>query len=218
MVMIRTRIKFCGITRLEDVQAAVECGADALGFIFYPKSKRALTLEQAAALRSAVPAFVDVTALFVNADSGYVEEVISAVCPDVLQFHGNETPDECERHGRRYTKAFQVGAPNLSDRADILTACRNYAGASGWLFDSYSAGYGGSGHGFDLSLLGAVRNAHDARPVMLAGGLNANNVGGSIRLLRPYAVDVSSGIEESPGVKSHEKMAAFAHAVRDADT
>lgn len=213
----RTRIKLCGFTRAEDVQTAVAAGADAIGLIFFSKSRRAVAIEQARDLRKAVPAFVDVVALFVNPDPEYVQEVITQVKPDLLQFHGNESPQECERYGRRYMRAFRVGAPGMETRDEVREECRRYASASAWLFDSYSAGYGGSGEGFDLSLLAAVRNAADARPMVLAGGLSSANVADSIRRLRPYAVDVSSGIEDAPGIKSADKIQAFVEAVRGAD-
>lgn len=213
----RTRIKFCGLTRAEDVSAAIGAGADALGFVFFSKSRRSVGIEQVRGLRAALPAFVDAVALFVNPEPEYVQEVINTVSPDLLQFHGTEPPHECERYGKRYMKAFRVGGPGMETREEVLAECRRYHSASAWLFDSYSAGYGGSGEGFDLSLLGGVLNAHDARPLVLAGGLSAGNVAASIRKLRPYAVDVSSGIEEAPGIKSASKMADFFEAVRGAD-
>lgn len=213
----RTRIKFCGMTRREDVQAAIEAGADALGFVFFSKSQRGVSPERAREMRRAVPAFVDVVALFVNADPEYVQEVIKKVSPDILQFHGTESPEDCERHGMRYMRAFRVGGPGMETREEVLEECRRYSSASAWLFDSYSPGFGGSGEGFDLSLLSGVLKADDACPIVLAGGLNAANVAGNIRKLRPYAVDVSSGIEEAPGIKSAEKMAAFFEAVRESD-
>lgn len=213
----RTRIKLCGFTRKEDVRAAVAAGADALGMIFFAKSQRAVTISQARALREEVPAFVNVVALFVNPEPDYVEEVIAKVSPDLLQFHGNESPADCERYGRRYIRAFRVGSPDLETREEVLAECRRYSSASAWLFDSYSAAYGGSGHGFDHSLLGSVITAPDARPMVLAGGLSADNVADGIRRLRPFAVDVSSGIEEAPGVKSADKIEQFVQAVRSTD-
>ncbi|MFT0851038.1 phosphoribosylanthranilate isomerase [Achromobacter sp. F4_2707] len=213
----RTRIKFCGFTRLEDVKAAVEAGVDAVGVIFFSKSRRAVSIEQASALRAAVPAFVDLVALFVNADQAYVQEVIDTVSPDILQFHGTEQPFECERYNKRYMKAFRVGGPGMETREEVLEQCRRYGSADAWLFDSFSDSYGGSGEGFDLSLLGAVVNAPDARPIVLAGGLAADNVASQMRKLRPYAVDVASGIEDEPGIKSVEKMKAFSQAVSAAD-
>lgn len=216
-MITRTRVKLCGFTRPEDARAAVAVGADALGMVFFSKSRRAITIAQAKAIRETVPAFVNVVALFVNPDPDYVEEVIEKVSPDLLQFHGTESPRACERYGRRYMRAFRVGGPGMETREEVLEECRRYSSASAWLFDSFSAGYGGSGEGFDLSLLGAVRNAPDARPMVLAGGLAPDNVADSIRRLRPYAVDVSSGIEEAPGIKSADQMSAFIAAVRGAD-
>lgn len=213
----RTRIKLCGFTREADVKAAVAAGADAIGMIFFAKSPRALTISQARELREHVPAFVNVVALFVNPEPAFVEDVIARVAPDLLQFHGNESPEDCQRYGKRYIRAFRVGAPGLDTREDILDQCRQYASASGWLFDSHSPAFGGSGHGFDHSLLAPVCNAPDARPMILAGGLNADNVGDGIRRLRPFAVDVSSGIEETPGIKSVEKIESFIQAVRAND-
>lgn len=213
----RTRIKYCGMTRAQDVQAAVEAGADALGFVFFAKSRRGVSPQQARALREAVPAFVDVVALFVNPDPEYVQEVITAVSPDILQFHGTESPADCERYGKRYMRAFRVGGPGMETREEVLAECRRYDSASAWLFDSYSPGFGGSGEGFDLSLLGGVLNASDACPLVLAGGLTPENVAGNLRKLRPYAVDVSSGIEDEPGIKSAAKMVSFFEAVRESD-
>lgn len=214
----RTRIKLCGFTREEDVRAAVRGGADALGMVFYAKSQRSVSVAQARQLREAVPAFVKVVALFVNPEPELVQEVIDTVSPDMLQFHGDESPEDCERYHKPYMKAFRVGGPGMDTRADVLEECRRFSSADVWLFDSYSAAYGGSGESFDLSLLGDVLRAQDARPWVLAGGLNSENVAEYIRKLRPFAVDVSSGIEEAPGIKSAEKMAMFFEAVRGADT
>lgn len=216
-MITRTRVKLCGLTRPEDAEAAVAAGADALGMVFFSKSRRAVTIEQAKAIREAVPAFVDVVALFVNAAPEYVQEVIDEVNPDLLQFHGTESPQACERYGKRYMRAFRVGGPGMETRQEVLEECRRYESACAWLFDSFSPGFGGSGERFDLSLIAAVRNAADAKPMVLAGGLSAENVADSIRRLRPYAVDVSSGIEEAPGIKSAGLMSAFVGAVRSAD-
>ncbi|MDS1141772.1 phosphoribosylanthranilate isomerase [Pusillimonas sp. SM2304] len=212
----RIRVKICGLTRPQDVDAAVNAGADAVGLVFYGPSKRAVSLEQAIALRKAVPAFVDVVALFVNAAEDQVQEVIDQVQPDLLQFHGDETPAYCESFNRRYFRAFRVGGPGLDTPEQVLAACRKYASASAWLFDSYSTGYGGSGLPFDPALLRDVRQAADSRPLVLAGGLKADTVAQSVRALQPYAVDVSSGVEEAPGIKSAQKIAAFMKAVASA--
>lgn len=216
-MITRTRIKFCGFTRKEDIREAVSLGADALGMVFYSKSRRAVGIEQGHALRAVVPPFMNMVALFVNANPDYVAEVVGTVAPDLLQFHGTEPPEECERYGKRYIKAFRVGGPGMETRAEVLEECRRYDSAEAWLFDSYTPGFGGSGEGFDLSLLGGVINASDARPLILAGGLNTENVADHIRKVRPFAVDVSSGIEDGPGIKSADKMAAFVAAVRGAD-
>jgi phosphoribosylanthranilate isomerase len=152
-------------------------------------------------------------ALFVNPERAFVDEVIGARSPATLQFHGDETPDFCASFGTPYLKAFRVGAPGLDSRQGLLSHCLAFHSALGWLFDSYSPLYGGSGHGFDHSLLEGVRQASQARPVVLSGGLNANNVQAAIEATQPWAVDVSSGVELSPGVKSAEKMLEFVSAV-----
>ena len=213
MTSARTRIKICGLTRPQDVQAAVLAGVDAIGLVFYPPSKRSVTLEQAIGLRKLVPAFVDVVALFVNPSVQEVEQVIDQVQPDLLQFHGDESPAFCASFNRRYMRAFRVGGAGLDTPAAVLAACQQYSDASAWLFDSYSAGYGGSGLSFDPALLDDVRRAPDACPIVLAGGLKPDTVSGSVQALQPYAVDVSSGVEEAPGIKSAQKITAFTQAV-----
>ncbi|AEC19823.1 N-(5'-phosphoribosyl)anthranilate isomerase [Pusillimonas sp. T7-7] len=209
----RTRIKICGLTRPQDVDAAVLAGADAVGLVFYEPSKRSVSLEQAASLRRLVPAFVDVVALFVNASAKEVDQVIEQVQPDLLQFHGDESPEFCASFKRRHMRAFRLGGRGLDTPAGVLAACRQYPTASAWLFDSYSAGYGGSGLTFDPELLSDVRQAPDSRPMVLAGGLKADTVAQSLKRLQPYAVDVSSGVEDAPGIKSAQKIAAFVQAV-----
>lgn len=213
MKKIRTRVKICGLTRAEDVNAAVAAGADAVGLVFYPPSSRYVSPENACGLRNLVPAMVSVVALFVNASNEDVQQVIDQVQPDILQFHGDESPDECEQYGRRYMKAFRVGAPGLDTPQAVLETCRRYRSASAWLFDSYSAGYGGSGKQFDLGLLEMVIATPESRPVVLAGGLNVETVGAAIAQVAPFAVDVSSGVEISGGVKCAGKIRAFMQAV-----
>jgi phosphoribosylanthranilate isomerase len=215
---MRTRIKICGMTRPEDIAAAVEAGADAIGLVFYPKSKRYVSLAQAARLRRAVPAFVNVVALFVNADDDAVKQVIDTVDPDLLQFHGDETAEACQRHGRRYMKAFRVGGPGADTSERLALTCARYHGAAGWLFDSYSVGYGGSGLAFEHALLKDVRADAAGAPVILSGGLTPENVGPAVIALRPWAVDVSSGVEDSPGLKSAARIRDFVQAVRRADS
>lgn len=211
----RTRIKICGLTRPEDVHAAVQADADAIGLVMYSKSSRAVTLQHARVLRAAVPAFVSVVALFVNASEQEVQDVIAQVQPDLLQFHGDESPEFCQSFNHRYVRAFRVGAPGLDSPDHVLRECNLYRSASGWLFDSYSQGYGGSGRMLDPSLLQAVQNQSDGRGIILAGGLTPESVGASIQTLRPYAVDVSSGVESAPGIKSAEKIRQFVAAVRN---
>lgn len=217
MLQGRTRVKICGLTRIEDVQCAAQAGADAIGLVFYPKSSRLVSLEQARRLREAVPTMVDVVALFVNAQPDEVRAVIDQVRPDVLQFHGDETPEYCEQFGHSYWRAFRVGGPGLETPEAVLAACRPFQQAAGWLFDSYSAGYGGSGLTLDTGLLAAVQGAQDSQPLVLAGGLTPQRVAASVARIRPYAVDVSSGVEVSSGIKSAEKIQAFMAALKNAD-
>lgn len=217
MVAMRTRIKICGLTREEDVLAAADAGADAVGMVFYPSSKRAVSPERAARLRESVPPFVSVVALFVNASRQEVDAVLDQVRPDWLQFHGDETPADCRAYGKPYLRAFRVGAPGMDTAEGLAQTCAGYGDAIGWLFDSFSAGYGGSGQSFDHALLDGLASRR-RRALVLSGGLNAENVGQSILRTRPWAVDVSSGVEAAPGIKSAERITAFVQAVRDADT
>ncbi|NYT36892.1 phosphoribosylanthranilate isomerase [Allopusillimonas soli] len=213
----RTRVKVCGLTRPQDIDAAVRAGADAVGFVFYPASQRMLDVASARTLRQRVPAFVTVAALFVNAEPGDIRAVLDQVRPDVLQFHGDEQPRDCEQFDHPYIRAFRVGAPGMDTPEGLLAECHRYDLACGWLFDSYSAGYGGSGLAFDVDLLGGVQRTANGRPIILSGGLRPQTVGASIRAVRPYAVDVSSGVEDSPGIKSADRIAAFLEAVGKAD-
>ncbi len=214
---MRTRIKICGLTREQDIDAAVAAGVDAIGFVFYAKSKRCLTPTRAAQLRRMVPAFVDVVALFVNPEEAEVQAVLDQVKPELLQFHGDETPQDCARYGHRFLRAFRAGAPGLDTAENLASTCRAYGEAAGWLFDSYSAGYGGSGHGFDYALLDEVRADPVSRPLILSGGLNAENVGEAVQLIRPWAVDVSSGVELEQGIKSSDRISFFVAAAQAAD-
>ncbi|WP_353171729.1 phosphoribosylanthranilate isomerase [Paracandidimonas soli] len=209
----RIRVKICGLTREEDVRVAVAAGADAIGMVFYEGSKRCVSLEQARRLRDCVPAFVDVVALFVNAQALFVREVIDVVKPDLLQFHGDESPEECRAFSRRYLRAFRVGAPGLDTPDAVVKETSRYADAAGWLFDSYSAGYGGSGLALDPALLAGLTGQAVAK--ILAGGLRPDTVQAHVSQLpfRPYALDVSSGVEVSPGIKSPERIQAFMQTV-----
>ncbi|MCY1533610.1 N-(5'-phosphoribosyl)anthranilate isomerase [compost metagenome] len=214
---MRTRIKICGLTREQDIDAAVAAGVDAIGFVFYAKSKRCLTPLRAAQLRRMVPAFVDVVALFVNPAQDEVQTVLDQVGPELLQFHGDETPQDCAHYGHRFLRAFRAGAPGLETAENLASTCRAYGEAAGWLFDSYSAGYGGSGHGFDYALLDDVKADSMSRPLILSGGLNAENVGQAVQLLQPWGVDVSSGVEVEQGIKSSDRISFFVAAVQAAD-
>lgn len=207
----RTRVKMCGFTRTEDIYAAVNAGADAIGFVFYPKSKRYISVDTATALCQAVPAFVQTVALFVNPSSAFVKQVIREMRPDLLQFHGEESVAFCESFHYPYIRAFRVGAPGMDSPHALLTRCRQYALAKGWLFDSFSPAYGGSGLSFDDALLHEIhaQRLPTEPPIILAGGIKADNVLGQIALHNPFAIDISSAIEEAPGIKNQQKMVDF---------
>ena len=213
----RTRIKLCGLSKPEDVSHAIDLGADAIGFVFYPPSPRSVSVAQALELVRDVPPFVSVVGLFVNASPEWISEVVSHIPLTLLQFHGDETPEQCEAlaniAGLPWLRALRVGAD--TQQADLVKSALNYAAASGLLFDTHVEGYGGGGKVFDWSLIPAEL----ARRAVLSGGLNAQNVSDAIHRVRPYAVDVSSGIEVAgaKGVKDHARMTAFVRAVRAAD-
>jgi len=212
---MRTRIKICGLTREEDLLDAVQAGVDAVGLVCYEGSKRYVPLRRAAQLRRLVPPFVSIVALFVNAQPNTVRDVIDQVNPDLLQFHGDESVQECEQYGRPYLRALRVGAPGLNTPGELTGACTRYASAAGCLFDSDTPGYGGSGQSFNHALLADL--PRNSRRIILAGGLNAANVEAAVKRMRPWAVDVSSGVEITPGVKSAQKIQAFVAAVNQAD-
>lgn len=204
--MSGVRSKICGITRMEDALAAVEAGADAIGFVFYAKSPRAVTVQLARAIIAGLPPFVTTVGLFVNASACELNETLDAVPLDLLQFHGDETPDECAGYHRPYIKALRVKAGD-----DIAASCAAYAGASGILLDAYVEGIpGGTGEAFDWSLIPQGLS----KPIILAGGLCAENVAQAIAQVRPYAVDVSGGVEQGKGIKDSAKIRAFMQAVR----
>jgi phosphoribosylanthranilate isomerase len=205
---VRTRIKICGITRVQDARAAAECGADAIGLVFYPPSPRYLSTERAVELRDALPPFVQTVALFVNPDAAQVAQVLQRVRPGLLQFHGEETPEFCGQFGVPFVKACR-----MRPGGDALEYLRPFSRAAAWLFDSHVPEYGGVGEGFDLSLLPAVKE----KPVILSGGLSPASVAEAIRRVRPWGVDVSSGVESAKGVKDAAKIAAFVAEVRNAD-
>jgi len=205
----QTRIKICGITRPEEARVAVASGADAIGLVFYAKSPRAVTVEQAQRIVQVVPPFVSVVALFVNELADQISRILERVQIDLIQFHGDETPQFCNQFGRPWVKALRV-KPGL----DIQGLCKAYQGARGILLDSWQEGVpGGTGSTFDWEL--APRNL--SLPVVLAGGLREDNVSAAIASLQPAAVDVSGGVEQSPGVKDADKIRRFIAAVRAAD-
>ena len=207
----RTRIKFCGITRVEDALAAVALGVDALGFILVQGSPRRVSLKAAAAMRRQLPPLVSVVTLLRNPDSDEVWETIDAVQPHLLQFHGEEAPAFCASFGLPYLKA--VAMQGL--QRPLSEIAQDHADAAALLLDGHAPGeLGGQGKAFDWSSIATGVN----KPLMLAGGLNPDNVAGAIRLAHPYAVDVSSGIESKPGIKDSGKMEAFVRQVRDADS
>jgi phosphoribosylanthranilate isomerase len=213
----RTRLKVCGLTRQEDVEACIASGVDALGFVFYSPSKRCLTPEQAAGLVRHLPAFISSVALFVEPEVQMVQQVMSVMRPTLLQFHGAETPDFCRQFNMPYLKAVRVGAPGLATSQELIDYCMQFDDAAGWLFDSYTPAYGGSGHGFDRQLIVPLRQSVNARPILISGGMTVDNVMQSIDLLTPWGVDVSSGVETMPGVKSFDKIKAFVQAISKAD-
>lgn len=209
---MRTRVKICGITRPSDGRAAAQAGADAIGLVFYPPSPRYVSLERALEIRNALPPFVQAVALFVNPDAAQVAQVIGRLKPALLQFHGEETAAFCESFGVPYVKACRV-----RQGVDLLEYLRPFSGAAAWLFDSHVAEYGGVGERFDWSLLPPLSPKLDDRHVILSGGLAGANVAEAIRRVRPWGVDVSSGVESGKGVKDAAKMAAFIAEVRNAD-
>lgn len=204
-----TRIKICGITREQDARAAVASGANALGLVFYEKSPRHVTREQAARIASAVPPFVTVVGLFVNASADEVRGVLDRVPLHILQFHGEETPEFCAQFGRHYLKAVRV-KPGV----DLVQYAARYSSAQGLLLDAYVEGtHGGTGASFDWGLI--PRDL--PLPVVLSGGLSPDNVAQAVEQVRPYAVDVSSGVEAAKGIKDAAKVAAFINEVKRID-
>ncbi|MCE7951730.1 MAG: phosphoribosylanthranilate isomerase [Xanthomonadales bacterium PRO7] len=206
--MHRTRIKFCGITRAEDALAAVALGVDAIGLVLTRKSPRSIAPLQAREIRRTLPPFVTTVALLMDDEPGFIADAIATVQPDLLQFHGRETQDECLRFEMPYLKAIAMNGDNAPAQMHEHTA------AVGFVFDAHApGGQGGSGRVFDWS-----RIPRDLmRPLILAGGLNLANVAEAIATVAPYAMDVSSGIEAAPGIKDAARMRAFVDAVRAAD-
>ncbi len=206
----RTRIKICGLTRAEDIDIAIALGVDAIGLVFYPPSPRYVTSAAAAELVRRVPPFVTVTGLFVNPSRADVKEVIRQVPLMLLQFHGDEQEADCMGFGLPYIKAARV-RPELN----LVEFASHYPQARGLLLDAFVDGYGGGGKVFDWSLIPAPEKR--ALPLVLSGGLNASNVADAIRSVRPYAVDVSSGVEAAKGIKDPALMRRFVEQVHAAD-
>ncbi|MBL0168845.1 MAG: phosphoribosylanthranilate isomerase [Propionivibrio sp.] len=202
---MKTRIKICGLTRLEDVQAAVGAGADAIGLVFYPPSPRHVDLATANKLARAIPPFVTIVGLFVNADPALVKATLAAVPIHLLQFHGDEDESYCRQFDRPYMKAARV-RPGL----DLVQYAAGFPSAQAILLDAFADGYGGGGKVFDWSLIPPDLG----KPMVLSGGLDAGNVGEAMLRLRPAAVDVSSGVEAARGIKDAEKIRTFVAAVR----
>ncbi len=209
--MRRTRIKICGLTRGEDVDACVECGVDAIGIVLVRGSPRFVDVDQAAALRARVPAFVQVVALLMDPERTWVEQVLEGVQPDLLQFHGRETADFCVSWGRGYVKAVAMrgrDGPAIQQEIDA------HAQARGLLLDAHApGGQGGSGQQFDWSRLPRLERSR----LILAGGLRPDNIRDAIGRVRPVAVDLSSGVESAPGIKVKEKIIDLVRQVRQAD-
>ncbi|MDZ5461514.1 phosphoribosylanthranilate isomerase [Azohydromonas lata] len=204
----RTRIKICGLTREADVDAAVAAGADAIGFVLYERSPRRVSPARAAELARRLPPFVMPVCLFVNADAALLAEALQAVPNALLQFHGDETPAQCAAPARPFLRAARV-----SPGVDLLDFARQYPHAQGLLLDAHVEGYGGGGKVFDWSLIPPALPA----PVVLSGGLSAANVTDGVLRVRPWAVDVSSGVEVAKGIKDAALMHRFCEAVRSAD-
>jgi phosphoribosylanthranilate isomerase len=202
------RVKICGITRLQDLHAACDAGADALGFVFYEKSPRHVSIAAAAALLRELPPFVQSVGLFVNAEPAFIESVLQAVPLDLLQFHGEERPADCARFGRPYIKAERVNR-----ESDLLKCVADFDAARGLLLDAFVPGMpGGTGERFDWSLIPPAL----PKPVILSGGLTPDNVAEAVRRVRPWAVDVSSGVEVAKGIKDAHLIAQFIAKAKEA--
>lgn len=204
----RTRIKICGLTRTEDVVAAVDAGADALGLVFYERSSRHVSLTRAQRLIEGLPPFVSVVGLFVNAEKQNIQRALEAIPNLLLQFHGDESPADCRFFARPYLRAAR-----MSDDLDLLDFAAQFSDAQALLLDAHVEGYGGAGKVFDWSLI----PQRVPLPVVLSGGLHAGNVMNGILQVRPSAVDVSSGVEFSKGIKDPAAIRRFCQAVREAD-
>ncbi|MEX0614593.1 MAG: phosphoribosylanthranilate isomerase [Methylophaga sp.] len=204
---MRTRVKICGITRRQDAEFAIEMGVDALGLVFYQPSPRAVTIAQAVEICRGLPPFVSLVGLFVNAEAAEVNATLEQVPLDLLQFHGDESPQFCQQFAKPFMKAVRMQQPE-----DLQIAAENYQQANALLVDSFQAGVpGGTGQTFDWSMITPVDI-----PLILAGGLATVNVATAIRQIRPYGVDVSGGVESAKGIKRNEKIRAFMQEVANA--
>ena len=205
--MIKPRIKICGITSVNDALSAAAAGADALGLVFYQKSARFIDIDQASEIARQIPPFICLVGLFVNASEQTIADVLAKVPLGLLQFHGDEKEQDCTRWHRPYIKAFRVRSDECA--STLAERVAPYHSASGYLFDSYNPALrGGTGESFQWQLIPDSLE----KPVILAGGLHANNVARAIATVKPYAVDVSSGVERAPGIKDIEKLKAFIQA------
>jgi len=216
----RTRIKICGLTREADVDAAAQAGADAIGFVLYPASPRHVTARRAGELARRLPPFVTPVLLFVNADAEAIAQGLEAVPGALLQFHGDETAQDAIRlaRGRPFLRAARIPTGTAGAGFDLLKYAADHAGAQAILLDALVDGYGGGGHSFDWTAFPWSHPQLNASSrLVLSGGLTPANVTDGIRLVRPWAVDVSSGVEVSKGIKDAGRMQAFVAAVRQAD-
>lgn len=204
---MRTRVKICGFTRVDDAVRAAHLGVDAIGLVFYPPSPRNVDIDQALAIVESLPAFTTVVGLFVDEQEARIREVLQRVSIDCLQFHGDESPEACELYGKPYIKAI-----SMRQGVDVTELAKRYSGAAGLLLDAYHPGLkGGSGSRFDWDLI----PQDCAKPIILAGGLESANIKQAMDSVRPYAVDVSSGVESEKGIKDAGKMAAFVRIINE---
>lgn len=202
---MKTRIKICGVTRVEDAQAITAAGAHAIGLVFYEPSPRYVTIEQAQEIQQCLPPFISVVGLFVDANKAYIESVLDKLHLDVLQFHGEESEADCLRYNKPYIKAIR-----MSEDIDYFEQEQRYASAQALLLDTYVSGQqGGTGQAFDWSIIPNNR----MKPIILAGGLSSKNVAQGIKQVRPYAVDVSGGVESAKGIKDEQKVIEFINEV-----
>jgi phosphoribosylanthranilate isomerase len=206
---MRTRVKICGFTRIEDAVFAARLGVDAIGLVFYPPSPRNVDIKQAIEIVKALPAFVSVVALFVDEQEAVIRKVLEWVPVDCLQFHGDEPPEACRIYGRRYIKAVR-----MQEDTDVSALAQRYGDAGGLLLDAYHpSAMGGTGSRFDWALIPRQSRV----PIILAGGLDGTNAKLAVEKVRPYALDVSSGVESGKGIKDRDKMATFISAVHQGD-